>query len=131
MWKRGISRLSAPMKKIMKEYTREQLLKRFKICSILGIFFALVMSIGPLVIAGDFSIGVLLMYAGIFLVMFICYPIIFLGLSFNWKKFLKGYILPIPILSAFIEYIKSIVYGIKAVIAIIKKKDVFVVGKNK
>lgn len=80
---------------------------------------------------GDFTIGVLLMYACVFLVVFIFYPIFFLGLSFNWKKFLRGYLFPIPILSAFIEWIKSFIYGIKAIIAIVKKKDIFVIGGDK
>ena len=68
-------------------------------------------------------------FAVVFLISFVCYPIIFLGLSFNWKKFLLGYIAPIPILSAIIQYIKAIGYGIKAVVAILKKKDSVVIGK--
>lgn len=77
----------------------------------------------------EVTVGIVFLYAAVFVAILVCYPVIFLGLSFNWKKFLLGYIAPIPILSAIIQYIKAIGYGIKAVVAILKKKDSVVIGK--
>lgn len=80
--------------------------------------------------AGEITVGLVFLYAAVFVGISVCYPVIFLGLSFNWKKFLLGYIAPIPILSAIIQYIKAIGYGIKAVVAILKKQDSVVIGKK-
>lgn len=112
-------------------YTREQLLKRFKISCILGLIISVAMVAINFSIMNEITVLSVLTYAGVFVVSAICYPIIFMGLSFNWKKFLIGYIAPIPILSALIEYVKAMVYGIKAAIAILKKKESVVIGKKK
>ncbi len=110
-------------------YTREQLLKRFKVSCVLGLIISVAMVAVAFSAMGEMTVLTVLTYAGVFVVSAVCYPIIFLGLSFNWKKFLIGYIAPIPILSALIEYVKAMVYGIKAAIAILKKKESVVIGK--
>lgn len=110
-------------------YTKEQLLKRFKICCILGLIISIAMVAINFSIMEEITVASVFTFAVVFLISFVCYPVIFLGLSFNWKKFLLGYIAPIPILSAIIQYIKAIGYGIKAIIAILKKKDSVVIGK--
>lgn len=107
------------------------MLKRFKISCILGLIVSIAMVAVNFYYMGTISVAAVVEYAVVFLISFICYPVIFLGLSFNWKKFLLGYIAPIPILSALIQYFKAMGYGIKAVIAILKKKDSVVIGKVK
>ena len=111
-------------------YSRAQLLKRFKICCILGLIFSIAMVAINFSFMDEITVGSVFKFAAVFVGSFVCYPVIFLGLSFNWKKFLLGYIAPIPILSAIIQYIKAIGYGIKAVIAILKKQDSVVIGKK-
>ena len=58
----------------------------------------------------------------------IMFPIEACGIMLNWKKILKGFIAPIPILSYFIQCFVSFWYAIKALISIIKHQDL-VIGK--
>lgn len=59
---------------------------------------------------------------------FIVFPIQFCGFILNWKKILKGFIAPIPVLSYFIQFFVGIWYAIKGLIAIFKHTDL-VIGK--
>lgn len=118
----------------MKVYTREALIKRFKVCMVLGVILDIVVIIAnialPIVAGVDIPVIVLLVSA---LSLVICAPIFavcFLGMSFNFKKILIGFIAPIPILSYCIECFKAIYYGIKAVIVIVKKQDQFTIGSS-
>ncbi len=45
----------------------------------------------------------------------------FMSLVLNFKKTILGFIKPIPILSAFIEYLKGYFYGIKALVWALKQ----------
>ncbi|MGN0444516.1 MAG: hypothetical protein ACI4F5_07880 [Acutalibacteraceae bacterium] len=58
----------------------------------------------------------------------IVFPIEICGFIINWKKILKGFIAPIPIISYFIQYIVGTWYSIKGLIAIFKHTDL-VIGK--
>ena len=85
--------------------------------------------IGLAFVAGvDIPVIVLLMCALAFLVCVPVFAVWFLGISFNVKKVLIGFIAPIPILSYCIEMFKSLYYGIKALIVIVKKQDELTIG---
>ena len=60
----------------------------------------------------------------------IIFPLQLVGFTINstFKKFLIGYIAPIPVLSALIETLKAFYYGIRAAIVIFKKQDALVIG---
>lgn len=53
----------------------------------------------------------------------IVFPIEVCGMILNWKKVLKGFIAPIPILSSIIQSFVGMWYAIKALIAIVKNQD--------
>ncbi|MBQ6119038.1 MAG: hypothetical protein IJK98_07375 [Clostridia bacterium] len=55
-------------------------------------------------------------------------PIGFTGFILNIKKILIGLIAPIPVLSYLIENVKGFVYGVKALICIIKREEELVIG---
>lgn len=116
----------------MKVYSREQLIKRFKICVVLGVIMAIAMvAINLSGMLGDISVGGVFMWAIALIIGLIAFPVWCLGVSFNFGKMMLGLIAPIPLLSYFIEACKAYVYGIKAIIVIVKKKDSLVVGKKK
>ena len=78
-------------------------------------------------VGGDGSDSVLYVILMVFFGIVIL-PIEFTGFIINIKKILIGFIAPIPILSNLIETIKGFVYGVKALICIIKREDALVIG---
>lgn len=59
-------------------------------------------------------------------------PFVYMALLLNWKKILIGMIAPIPILSSMKQcYFNGIIYAVKALIVIIKKKDRLVICDGK
>lgn len=123
--------MSASGKFIMKIYTREQLIKRLKICTVLGIILSLIsvffIVVGA-VIAEEATVADIMFSAGMFVFCAVVYTVNFFGLSFNFKKFLLGYIAPIPIVSAVIENFKAYVYAIKGIIVIVKNREELTIG---
>lgn len=116
----------------MKVYSRETLVKRLKICMVLGAIVAVLTTVitfvAPLFLGlEEFTIGALLICVyGI-----LCAPVYafsFLSMSFNFGKIMLGMIAPVPIVSMFIETFKSLYYGVKAIIVIVKKRDELVIG---
>ena len=68
-------------------------------------------------------VNVLIMALGLpLLVLELC------GIFINWKKWLKGFIAPIPVLSAIIEGFKGIIYAAKGLVVIVKKQDALILG---
>ena len=59
-------------------------------------------------------------------------PFVWMSMLLNWKKILIGFIAPIPILSSMKQmYFNGIIYAVKALIVIIKKKDRLVICDGK
>ena len=59
-------------------------------------------------------------------------PLVYMSLLLNWKKILIGMIAPIPIISFMKQwYINGIIYAVKALIVVIKKKDRLVICDGK
>lgn len=115
--------------------TVEQILKRLKISAICGIIFGiglLCASLFALVTSGgtpDSNITikeVILIFP-----MSILYSIILvwelMAYIINWKKILKGILLPIPFISMIIETFKGYVMAAKAIVYALKNRDN---GKN-
>lgn len=80
---------------------------------------------------GNISVGGVITWAAGLIIGLVAFPVWCLGASFNFGKMMLGMIAPIPLLSYFIEACKAYVYGIKAIIVIVKKKDSLVIGKKK
>ena len=117
----------------MKVYTRKQLIKRLKICTVLGTILAVITilaSVGLAVVAEEATVIDVIFGAGMGVFCGIVFTINFFGLSFNFKKFLLGYIAPIPILSAVIENLKAYVYAIKGIMVIVKNGDCLTIGSS-
>jgi|GEM_PF-3465887 len=57
-------------------------------------------------------------------------PIEFTGMILNIKKILIGIIAPIPIISYVIENVKGFIYGVKALICIVKRQDELIIGNQ-
>lgn len=110
-------------------YTQEQLQKKLKISIIIGALLAFVFAALGLFEAKNsdaFTAGEMLKSIGALAVLIIAQ---FLGVSWtimsltlNFKKILKGCILPVPILSACIEMVKGQIMAIKVIIFLIKNK---------
>ena len=58
----------------------------------------------------------------------IVFPLMIVGLCLNWRKILRGFVAPIPILSYIIQWFVGMAYAVKALVSIFKKKDL-VLGK--
>lgn len=115
----------------MKVYSREKLIKRLKICVVLGAILAVVSTvaiIGLAYIAGEATVGEMLFGAPMLVFLAIAYTLAFFGASFNFGKMMLGFIAPIPIVSCCIECIKSWIYAIKGIIVILKKQEQLVIG---
>lgn len=110
-------------------YTTEQLRKKLKASIILGAVLALVftaLSFFDLQSSNALTGAEMLKSTGALALLLIG---IFLGVSWtilsltlNFKKILKGYIYPVPIISACIEMIKGQIMAIKVIIFLIKNK---------
>lgn len=117
----------------MKTYTREQLLKRLKISIVLGVILALitvVATVGLAIVAGEGTVIDVIFGAGMGVFCALIFTLNFFGLSFNFRKFLLGYIAPIPILSAVIENLKAYIYAVKGIMVIIKHEDCLTIGSS-
>lgn len=111
-------------------YTTEQLRKKLKVSIILGAIFAFIftaLSYFSLQSSNAFTGGEMLKSTGALTLLLIG---IFLGISWtilsltlNFKKILKGYIFPVPVISACIEMIKGQIMAIKVIIFLIKNKN--------
>lgn len=113
-------------------YSRETLIKRFKICFILGIISAVAL-VGINIYAaieGGFTMMIAITLAACLVASLVVFPIEFLGFTINgtFKRSLIGMIAPIPVISGCIECFKALYYGIRAIIVIVKKQDSLVVG---
>lgn len=114
-------------------YSRETLIKRFKICIIIGVIVAVILGAINIILpilAGEFTFEAVLFFVYIFVLSAIIFPLQFVGFTINgtFKKFLIGYIAPIPVLSALIETLKAFYYGIRAAIVIFKNQESLVIG---
>lgn len=117
----------------MKVYERKKLIKKLKVCLVLGIILALVstgVTIGLAYFVGEATFGDMFVGAGMFVFLSVAYTLAFFGASFNFGKMMLGFIAPIPILSCVIECIKSWVYAIKGIIVIVKRQDQLVIGSE-
>ncbi len=115
-------------------YSREEVLRKFKICLIIGVILAVFMGAVNIILpimAGEFTFEVIILFVGILISGVVIFPIEFLGfwLGRNFMKAMIGCILPIPILSCCIECFKAVWYGIKGVMAIFQGKETVVIGK--
>lgn len=116
----------------MKVYTRKQLIKRLKICAVLGVVLSLISvfaTVGLAVLAGEATIADIMFSAGMFVFCAVVYTLNFFGLSFNFGKFVLGIIAPIPVISMLIENFKAYVYAIKGIIVIVKNREELTIGK--
>lgn len=107
----------------MRRFSRKTLLTIFVISCVLSVASLIVMfTVGK---TGSESVlyVVLMVFFGI-----VVLPIEFTGYIINIKKILIGFIAPIPILSNIIETIKGFIYGVKALICIIKREEELVIG---
>lgn len=115
----------------MKVYTREQLIKRLKISVVLSVIFALISTaamVGLAVLAGEATVAGIMFGAVTFVFETVVYSAQFLGLTFNFRKFILGIIAPIPVVSMVIEGLKAYYYAAKALIVIFKQKDELIIG---
>lgn len=114
-------------------YSREKLLKRFKICLIVGIIGAVLLGAVNIVmpiIAGEFTIEAVLYFVLIFITCAVVFPLQLVGFTINhtFKKMVIGMIAPIPVISGMIESVKAFYYGIRAAIVVLKGQDALVIG---
>lgn len=114
----------------MKVYKRKTLITMFIVSVVLTVVYIVATMIlgGGLSAFGD-SIGMVL-------IILVCsvplLPFVFMSFILNWKKILIGMIAPIPILSSMKQcYFNGIIYAVKALIVIIKKKDRLVICDGK
>ncbi|MBQ7004995.1 MAG: hypothetical protein IJN68_01035 [Clostridia bacterium] len=118
----------------MKVYTREQLIKRLKICGIIGIICVIpfiFLTIIPMFSEGSTTFGDILMIALYIAGAIILFPTSVMAMSFNFGNMLIGIIAPIPILSYFVEFFKAYYYVIKALIVILRQEEKLVIVLNK
>lgn len=119
----------------MKVYTREQLIKRLKICVVIGLIASvafMILGVSPMLSTSESrTIGDVLLVAAYFVGAAILFPISLLAMSFNFGRMMLGMIAPIPILSYFIEFFKAYVYAIKALIVIFKRDEKLVIASSK
>lgn len=112
-------------RKNMKVYTREELVKRLKICTVIGLIMI------PVFVATQIMIETpLIVTAGCVVLGIVAFPFSVFAMSFNFGKMMLGMIAPIPILSYFIEIFKGWGYAIKGLIVIFKNKDQLVIGSE-
>jgi len=114
-------------------YSRETLLKRFKICIVLGVIGALALGAINIILpvmAGEFTFEVVLAFVYIFVLCVVIFPLQLVGYTINgtFKKMVIGIIAPIPVLSSCIEALKAFYYGIKAAMVVLKKEEALVIG---
>ena len=114
-------------------YSRETLLKRFKICIIIGIIGALALGTINIILpimAGEFTFEVVLAFVLIFVMCAVIFPLQLVGYTINgtFKKMVIGMIAPIPVLSSCIEALKAFYYGIRAAVVVFKRQDALVIG---
>ena len=111
----------------MKTYTKQQLVRIIVISVAIAIVNCIVMfATGMWELSGN-SVGYLLIMIPMSLV---CLPLSFMSLFFlSMRKFIVGFIAPIPVLSSFIEYFKGLGRAVLAIIALIKGKDSFTFNK--
>jgi len=113
----------------MKVYKRKTLTIMLIISAVLMLAYLIalmVMSGGLSAFGSDLGFALIMLIGGI--------PAGTLGTMatiLNFKKSLIGFIAPIPVLSFFIEFVKGIIYSVKAIIVIIKKKDRLVICDGK
>ena len=115
-------------------YSRETLIKRFKICFILGIVSAVAL-VGINIYAaieGGFTMMIAITLAACLVASLVVFPIEFLGFTINgtFKKSLIGMIAPIPVISGCIECFKALYYGIRAIIVIAHYKTILLFDDN-
>lgn len=114
-------------------YSRETVLKKFRVALIIGVIAAVVMSVINIILpilAGEFTFEVVLFFVGLLITSVVIFPVQLLGfmLGRNLMKAMIGCILPIPVLSCCIECFKAFWYGIKAVMAIFKGDQSVTIG---
>ena len=113
-------------------YSREEVLKKFKICLIIGIILAVFAgAVNTPIMAGEFTFETIIDFVGILIYGVVIFPIQILGfwLGRNLWKSVVGFIAPIPVISMCIECFKAVWYGIKGVMAIFQGKETVVIGK--
>lgn len=97
---------------------------------VISAVIGLAMIIALTVYVWVFADGIPVVFIPACLIGVIIFPIEVMGFLLNWKKCLIGMIAPIPVISMIIEHVKGMIYAIKALIALIKKEEVFVIHKN-
>jgi len=98
--------------------TKAQMKTRFIIAEIIGCLFICIPVVA--LIARSGSVGALLVGV-ILIVAFGSFPI--MSFILNWRKIFKGIILPIPIVSYCIEYIKGIFMAFGAFFWMLSNKE--------
>ena len=105
----------------MKIYTNEKLKKIYKVCAILGAILTIaIFAIQPII--GNNDIPIIGYILGVPF-SFICQPFGMAAFVFNWRRIIRGYIAPIILVSAFIEFFKGYFVAIKAFVAMLKHQD--------
>lgn len=104
--------------------TVKQILKRLKISAIFGIICEVIMlclvfyAITQEGLKADFvSVLATVLFSGL---LFTWEAMCFI---LNWKKILKGILLPVPFISMIIETFKGYIMAIKAIVFALKNKD--------
>lgn len=114
----------------MKVYSRKKLQTMFIVSAVLDIIqiIAMMIMLGGLSAFGESVFVAFFVFVGGIVLL----PLVYMSLLLNWKKILIGMIAPIPIISFMKQwYINGIVYAVKALIVIIKKKDRLVICDGK
>lgn len=113
----------------MKVYSRKKLIILLIVSAVLTLGYVIatmIMSGGLAAFGSDLTVALIVFVCGI--------PAGTLGTMatiMNLKKTMIGFIAPIPVLSSIIEIIKGLIYSVKALIVIIKKKDRLVICDGK
>lgn len=110
----------------MKVYTREQLIKRLKTCTIIGLIMIAVFVASQIMIEAPLASTAISVVIAI-----VAFPFSVFAMSFNFGKMMLGLIAPIPFLSYLIEIVKGWGYAVKALIVIFKNKENLVIGSEK
>lgn len=114
----------------MKVYSRKKLQTMFIVSVVLDI----VQIIAMMIILGGFSAFGESVFVSLFVFVggIVLLPLVYMSLLLNWKKILIGMIAPIPIISSMKQmYFNGIIYAVKALIVILKKKDRLVICDGK
>lgn len=113
--------------KIMKTYSKQQLIKQLIISGVLAVATLVIMLVAGLWDFSSESIGyTLIMMVGMFTLL----PFSYMSLFYvDWKKAIIGMVAPIPVLSYCICMFKGMGFAFLALISLIKGKEDFTFNK--